>query len=209
MRALAGADIQGALGTEGPVGLASEPADYPRCFAAAKLVAPRSFFNQIRYDRAQVTEKCHRLHRAIKEQALGFLISAHWTIVDAAARGVSADRAEVRSAFVREQQRLYPTEAALHRYLNERHWSLSDLLYRIKLDLLAKALGTPSGRRVAGEGRRQSGRPQLAQTLPLTYASKTICRRGYIVPGCSRFRGRPSAASSAVEEIERLTGKPV
>lgn len=209
MQVMAGDDIRRNLGTEGPTGLASEPADYQRCFAAAKLVAPRSFFNQIRYDRVQITEQCHQLHQAIKAQALAFLISAHWTIVEGAERGITASAADVQSAFDTARKQPYPTEAALRRYLGERHWSLSDLLYRVKLDLLAGKLQEHAGTKGASAGSDQLISPRLTSKRLQNSASKTICRAGYVVVGCSEYRGPPTAAPSADLLIEKLTGKHV
>ncbi len=209
MQVLAGDDIRRNLGTEGPAGLASEPADYQRCFAAAKLVAPRSFFNQIRYDRVQITEKCHQLHQAIKAQALNFLISAHWTSIEAAERKITASAAEVRSAFNTERKQSYPTEAALHRYLGERHWSLADLLYQVRLNVLAGKLQGRAGTKAASAGGDQSVSPPLTSEQVQNSASKAICKAGYVVAGCSEYRGPPTAAPSADLLIEKLTGKHV
>jgi hypothetical protein len=75
MTSLIRADFRAAVGAEGPTGLVSEPADYPRCIAAAKLIAPRSFFNQLRLTRPQILERCHLLYRSAKWQALSRLIS--------------------------------------------------------------------------------------------------------------------------------------
>jgi hypothetical protein len=198
MEAMAGDDIRRNLGTEGPTGLASEPADPARCFAAAKLVAPRSFFNQIRYDRVQVTEKCRQLHEAVKAQALAFLISAHWATTEAEKRGLSPGAADVRSALARERRRLYPTAAALHRYLTERHWSLSDLLFQLKLALIASG---PRARPV----KAPDGLPTPADSryVKLQDRSRTICARGYLAPGCRGydFRDPAAQAESVVAEL--------
>ena len=203
MQALAGSDIRANLKTEGPAGLASEPADYERCFAAAKLVAPRSFFNQIRYDRVQVTEKCRELHEATKHQALSFLISSLRTSAEAAEHGIVASPTDVQHELAASRGP-YPTEVDLRRYLRERHWSLSDLLYQLKLAVLARKLGSQpqqplqlSAADPADASSRIGAHPSARITI--------VCAKGYMVPGCNAYRGPTPRSASAV--LAQLTGK--
>jgi hypothetical protein len=98
MQSMVDADFRKAIGTQGPHGFVSEPADYPRCINAARLVAPRSFFNQLRANRAQLNQACHALYRSVKAQALSFLIAAKWTGSEAARRGVKIADADVKRA---------------------------------------------------------------------------------------------------------------
>jgi hypothetical protein len=206
MKVMVGGDIRQNLSAEGPTGLASEPADYTRCFAAAKLVAPRSFFNQIRYDRVQITEKCHQLHHVIKRQALDFLILAHWATAEAAERGLTASAADLQAAFRRARKRSYPTESALRRYLRERHWSLSDLLYQLKVELLADRRHESTGASAFRERSDWSSTARLASERLQSVAARTHCTSGYVVPGCSEYRGAPMPSPSPASVIEDLTG---
>ncbi len=209
MQAVAGADIQHNLGAEGPTGLVSDPADYRRCVAAAKLVGPRSFFNQLRFDHAQAMQKCHELHEAIKAQALSFLIGAHWTMAEAFRRGIPANAAEVRSALGNARGGTYPPAAELGSYLKERHWSLSDLLFQVRLELLAERLQGSSIPDASSEAvaHPSSASAILAREQLHIRADKTFCEPGYVVPGCSEYRGSVRTATSPDTLIERLTGK--
>ncbi len=213
MQAAAGADIQHNLDAEGPTGLASDPADYPRCIAAAKLVGPRSFFNQLRFGHAEAIQKCHELHQAIEVQALSFLIRAHWTMVEAAERRITVSAAEVRSALGRGRTSLYPTEAMLRSYLNERHWSLSDLLFQLKLDLLGERLRTNPSAGAASEAATHSSLAGIRALVALdaqrlqAFARRTSCAPGYVVPGCSGYRGTATSASPPDALIQQLTGR--
>jgi hypothetical protein len=205
MQALAGSDIRENLGAEGPTGLASEPADPKRCFAAAKLVAPRSFFNQIRYDREQVEEKCRQLHRAIEEQALSFLIGAQSTLTEAAEHGLAATAGEVRRELAASRER-YPTEVDLHRYLRERQWSLADLLYQVKLAILRGKLHAQSAQPLQLSATEPPYPDASVSFHPGTHLT-AICAKGYVATGCSAQRGSASASTSASVVLAHLTGK--
>jgi hypothetical protein len=189
MQATMGADFRESIGVPGPRGLVSEPADYPRCIAAAKLVAPRSFFNQLQLSRAALDRACHELYRAIKAQALGFLISVQLNVAEAAERGIKITDSEVERAFEAASRRLYPSERDLQRYLAERQWSLSDLLYQLKGDVLAHRLHPKLG------GRRDR------------LLADTKCAPGYLVPGCNAYHGSAAAFPAPGVILERLVRK--
>jgi hypothetical protein len=205
MQALAGSDIRENLGAEGPTGLASEPADPKRCFAAAKLVAPRSFFNQIRYDREQVEEKCKQLHRAIEEQALSFLIGAQLTLTEAAEHGLTAPVAEVRHELAASRDR-YPTEADLRRYLHERQWSLADLLYQLKLGILRRKLHAQNAHSLQLSA-TEPPYPDASVSFHAGSRLTAICAKGYLATGCNAHRDSASASLPASVVLARLTGK--
>jgi hypothetical protein len=187
MRALVGESVREDIGTQGPSGLVSEPADYSRCIDAAKLLAPRSFFNQLRLTRPQLERSCHQLYRSAKAQALGYLISVRWSMVEAIQRGLSVTDGEVYEAVKRLRKRIFPTEGDLRRYLAERQWSLSDLYYQTKAELLGAKLVFVPGQRVAFDG------SFFARPIEhhLNLARRTTCEPAYVVPGCKEYQGPP------------------
>lgn len=207
MRSMAGGDFRHSIGAEGPAGLVSEPADYRRCFAAAKLVGPRSFFNQLRRTHVQLEATCHELHSAVKAQALGYLISARWLIAEDAGQGVTVSDATLRRTFNRQRSRFYPTERDLHSYLAERHWSLADLLYRLKAEIMASRLQPQVAGQFSelGNGERVDAMLALKRSRELT--SKTKCSPGYVVPNCSGYHGSPASPPAPDVILRALVGK--
>jgi len=193
MRSMVGADFREAIGVQGPSGFASEPADYSRCIDAAKLVGPRSFFNQLRPGRPYLERTCRALYRSVKAQALDFLIAVQWAQLEGVERGVKVTDAELKRAFQQTRKRRYPTEGDLHRYLAERQWSLADLLYRLKHELLLKRLGPISGADTGEANARM--------------VARTRCAAHDLVPGCSGYRG-PAAISPSPGAILRRLVKP-
>src|ERR1700704_3565490 len=184
MRAMAGGDFRQSIGAEGPDGLPPEPAEYRRCFAAAKLVGPRSFFNQLRLTREQVEGTCRELHSAVKAQALVYLISVQWLIAEGAERGVTVSDAELRRTFGQRRSHLYPTERDLHGYLAERHWSLADLLFRLKAEMIAGRVAPQVVKRLSELGDGESVNATLSLERSRDLMAKTKCSPGYVVPGC-------------------------
>jgi hypothetical protein len=190
MQAMAGSDFRETIGAQGPRGLVSEPADYRRCIDAAKLVAPRSFFNQLKLSRAALNQKCHELYHSVKAQALSFLISVQWAIVEGAERDIEASDADVKRAFQQIRQRQYQTESDLHRYLAERQWSLSDLLYQLRHDILASRLH-PQSKRIADKAGGEPGYEKVVAERHDRLVARTSCARGYVVPNCGAYHGPP------------------
>jgi hypothetical protein len=207
MQAMAGSDFRRRVATEGPTGLVSEPYDSSRCIDAAKLVAPRSFYNQLRLDRVQLAEKCGELYRSVKAQALSFLISSQWTLTEAAEHGITVSDADVKRTFARIRKQQYPTEQTLRTYLAERHWSLADLLYEVKLNTIVAKLLPSFQRRVVDAGGGERTYAKLALQHYDDIVAKTNCSNGYVVPGCSEYHGPPSVLPSPDVIIAQLTGK--
>ncbi len=203
MRALVGSDFRETIGAEGPQGLVAEPADYSRCIDAAKLVAPRSFFNQLRPSRATLNERCHQLYRAVKQQALHFLISAQWANVEAAERGLEISDADVQRELGRIRKTRYPSEPELRRYLAERQWSLADLLYELRHEVLVRRLW-PRSITVADEAGGKFGYEKLQAEHRSSLTARTKCARSYVVPGCDSYHGGQSTSPQPDSVIEDL-----
>jgi hypothetical protein len=209
MRAMVGGDFRQSLGTRGPTGLASEPADRERCLAAVKLVAPRSFFNQLKQSRAELEKVCRELHRSVEAQALSFLIATRWAEVEAAELGITVTDADVRQLFAGFRKHLYPTERDLHDYLAERQWSLADVLYQFRRD----ALNSKVALRVEQKLKRSGGGAQAFAKFSLKHYSdlvaRTSCEPGYVVPNCSQYRGPSSVSPSPDVILKNLAGRPM
>jgi foldase protein PrsA len=192
MEALGGLDFRSNIGTEGPTGLASEPADYKKCAAAVKLIAPKTFFNQVRLSEATISGRCHQLYRSIKAQAMSYLIGGEWTLAEGAEQGLKVSDAEVKQQFALSRRALYPTEAQLKQYLRERHWVLSDLLYEVRRNILVRRLQPKLEAKVAaaGGGTKAYARIALERVHDLT--EKTSCKAGYVAPDCKEYHGPES-----------------
>lgn len=206
MRAKVGADFRASIGTKGPQGLVAEPADYSECAEAAKKIVPRSFTGKLKLSDAQIRRKCQELHQAVKEQALSSLIAEQWAAVEAAEAGVRISPAFLHKEYERYRAQTFPIEAELQRYLADRHWSISDVLFEVKRNLLARGLAPKFQAEVAKAGGGEAGYAKLTLEHYHAHIAKTSCKAGYVVPGCKEYREPPGGPLAPNVIIEAFAG---
>jgi len=188
MRVTASSDFRANVGTKAPLGLVSEPANYPQCIKAAKKVIPRTYTGKLRLSDAQISRGCHQLYQTIKAEALAFLISVQWAVREGEEHGIRVSDAEVRKEFKRFGKEFYKSPAGERKYLAERHMVRADALYQLKRNILNGRL-LPSFRaevKQAGGGERTFARLALANYNGMI--AKTSCEPGYVVQGCKGYR---------------------
>jgi hypothetical protein len=199
-----------------PLGLVSEPADYPACVASLKAITP------IRGERqpqpqptvAQLMSKCKELYQAIKVEALTFLVSSYSSINFDAAHGVKVSDAEVQQELKRIKAELYPSESQFQQLLVSRRRTLSQELFIVRLDLLQQKI----------EKKLQSDSPRLYAVLLREAKNATAsasCHPGYVVEYCRGYDSPKTYSTSTpavlLEEIARwrpetsngFTGVPI
>lgn len=205
MHTMAGGDFRETIGTKGPAGLVSEPANYPECEAAARKVVPRSYTGQLKLSAAQISHKCHQLYRSIKAQALTFLLSVQWSMAEGAEHGIKVSQAELQKEFENRRAQTFPTDADLHRYLEERHWALSDVFYQLKRNILVKRILPAFEAKVKKAGGGEAVYARLALERYKRQISRTTCKPGYVAPGCSEYRGPETVLPPVAVLLEALT----
>jgi hypothetical protein len=199
MRAMAGGDYRQSIGVQGPVGLASEPANPSECADAARAIIPKTATGEPKLTSAQIAQTCAQLHQALKTQALSFLIAVQWAIAEGAEHGITISEAELKHEFESYRTK-YPTTQALRRYLDERHWQVSTVLLQLKRNMIVRRLGE-----------RPSSNVNQAQTLSKlvarykTMIARTRCQPGYVVPNCSQYHQPPKAPPAPDILLEQLT----
>jgi hypothetical protein len=204
MRAMAGGDFRASIGTKGPRGLVSEPLDYSECAAAAAKIVPRSYTGKLKLTEAEIRAKCRELYNSIKAQALGLLISVQWTVAEGAEEGLKVSDALLHKEFARYRKQVYPTEADLSKYLAERQWVLSDVLYQLKRNILVTAILPKFEAKVKRAGGGEKTYVRLALERYKKLIAKTKCDPGYVAPSCSEYHGPPTvlpAPNTILEEF--------
>ncbi len=204
MRAMAGGDFRASIGTKAPPGLASEPVNYSECARAAKKIVPRTLTGQLKLTDAQIRTKCGILHRSLKAQALSFLISVEWTVLEGEEEGLKVTDSLLKKEFARFRKQTYPTEADLRRYLKERQWVLSDVLYQLKRNVLVTRILPRFEAKVQKAGGGESTYTKLALQRYKDLVARTTCETGYVVPNCREYHGPPQvepAPDAILEEF--------
>jgi len=204
MRTMAGGDFRTIIGTKGPVGLVSEPANYTECEAAARKVVPRTYSGQLKLSATQISRKCHELYRSIKAQALTYLLSVQWIALEGAEQGLKLSDAELHREFAQYRKENFPTEADLRRYLQERHWTLADVLYQLKRNILVQRILPKFQVKVKQAGGGEAAYARLALARYKRQIARTTCTPGYVAPGCKEYHGPETVLPPPAVIIEQL-----
>jgi foldase protein PrsA len=129
----AAARSQSTPGT-GPV-VVPDPPSFTRC-VEAKARSGR--------DRGQpreaVLDECRSEYNRLRDQVMQFLISGEWLEQEAAEREIQVDDAQVRQQFEDQKRQSFGKEADYEEFLRTSGQTEEDLLYRVRLDILANKI---------------------------------------------------------------------
>jgi hypothetical protein len=203
MSTVVGGDYQAVNTTRGPAGLASEPADYPRCVSAAEQVVPRAG-GKPELSPAQLLLKCHQLHAAVKEQALSYLIAVLWRAEEGAELHAEVSNREVNHQLQEIRYEQYKSPAAFNRYLADRHWTLGDERYLLKRNMLDTKFLARLKQQAARLGGGEQALSKLVRENVAKWTSRTSCRPGYLAWQCKQYGSRQGASPSASVLVEEL-----
>lgn len=136
---MAVASASGAAGTSAkPV--IPEPPHYAACIAHLKATAPKPAKGQSAPTEAQLKSECEQQYKSLQQEVLGFLISSQWVIGEAGSLGVKLSDAEVKKEFEKIKKTEFPKAAEFEKFLATSGQSVSDLLLRVKLNMLSQKI---------------------------------------------------------------------
>lgn len=117
-----------------------EPPNYAACIAHLTATAPKPEKGAAPPSRAQLKSQCEQQYKSLQQEVLGFLISSAWVLGEGESLGVSVPDKEVKKRFdtVKEQQ--FPKPAEFEKFLASSGQTVSDLLLRVKLNLLSSKI---------------------------------------------------------------------
>ena len=117
-----------------------EPPSYTACIAHLQAIAAKPVKGQAAPTRAQLKSQCEQQYKVLQQEVLGFLISAEWVIGEASHLGVKVTDAEVKKKFGEVKNQQFPKAAEFEKFLATSGQSVSDLLLRVKLNLLSSKI---------------------------------------------------------------------
>jgi phosphatidylethanolamine-binding protein (PEBP) family uncharacterized protein len=132
-------------------------------------------------------------------RALGFLITSRWLLSEAAARKVAVSTAEVKQRLAELKQQNFPKAGALQKFLAQAHETESDLLARVKVELLESRIAAQVAAGQSG-AQRKATLASFQRAFQARWKARTTCNAGYVMEDCSEYHGKPedlSAPSSA------------
>jgi foldase protein PrsA len=126
--------------TPGEKAVIPDPPHYTACIAHLKATAPAPAKGQKAPTEAQLKSECEQQYKSLLTEVLGFLISSQWVLSEAQSLGVNINDAEVKKEFDKIKNQQFPTPAAFEKFLQSSGQSVSDLLLRVKLNLLSSKI---------------------------------------------------------------------
>lgn len=109
---------------------------YSGCVSSLRAALARSGTHATPPSAASLRSECHSYLVSLAEGVIGFLISAHWYLDQAAREHVSVPAATVQAAM----RRSFPKRAGLLRFLSASRLSESDLRFEAHVALVAQRL---------------------------------------------------------------------
>jgi foldase protein PrsA len=115
------------------------PPKYTACIAAAKAAA-KPAKGQTPPTESALKSQCEQQYKSLQQEVLGFLISSNWVIGEAKSLGVKLSDKEVKKQFEKIKTQQFPKAAEFEKFLKTSGQSVSDLLLRVKLNLLSQKI---------------------------------------------------------------------
>ncbi len=117
-----------------------EPPNYTTCIAHLTKTAPKPAKGQKAPTTAQLKSECETQYKSLQSEVLGFLISSQWVLGEASSLGVKLSDAEVKKEFAKIKATQFPKPSEFEKFLATSGQSVSDLLLRVKLNLLSQKI---------------------------------------------------------------------
>ena len=132
--AVAAASTSAATGGKAVV---PEPPDFKECIAHLQATTP-TVKGQPAPTQAQLKTQCEQQYKALQQEVLGFLISTAWVLGEAESLGVKVSDKEVHKRFEEIRSQQFPKAAEFQKFLASSGQTVSDLLLRVKSNLIAQ-----------------------------------------------------------------------
>lgn len=117
-----------------------EPPRYTACIAHLAATAAKPAKGQKAPSTATLKTECEQQYKSLQSEVLGFLISSEWVIGEAAAMKVKLSDKEVKKEFTKIKTAQFPKPAEFEKFLATSGQTVSDLLLRVKLNLLSSKI---------------------------------------------------------------------
>jgi foldase protein PrsA len=113
-----------------------EPPEYKACITHLQTIEPTPAKGQKKKTPAELKTTCEQQYKALQQQVLGFLISYDWLEGAAIELSVNPSDKSVVKKFNELKKQEFPTEAKFNEFLASTGYTVSDLLLRVKQNLL-------------------------------------------------------------------------
>jgi parvulin-like peptidyl-prolyl isomerase len=130
------AAVSTSAGTGGKAVL-PEPPNYTACIAHLKATEPKPAKGAQPLSASALKAQCATQYKSYLQEVLSFLISSQWVLGEAQSMGVKVSDAEVKKQFLKIKNAQFPKASEFEKFLASSGQTVSDLLLRVKLNLLS------------------------------------------------------------------------
>jgi foldase protein PrsA len=117
-----------------------DPPKYTACIAHLQATTAKPAKGQTAPTPAALKGQCEQQYKSLQTEVLGFLISSSWVIGEAKSLGVKVSDKEVEKQFLKIKHQQFPKAAEFEKFLATSGQSVSDLLLRVKLNMLSQKI---------------------------------------------------------------------
>jgi foldase protein PrsA len=117
-----------------------DPPKYTACIAHLKAAAAKPAKGQKAPTESELKSECEQQYKSLQQEVLGFLISSSWVLGEAKALGVKVSDKQVREQFLHIKHQQFPKPAEFEKFLSTSGQTVSDLLLRVKLNMLSQKI---------------------------------------------------------------------
>lgn len=116
-----------------------DPPKYTACIARTKAQAKPAKGQKVPGE-PELKKQCEQQYKTLQQEVLGFLISSSWVLGEAGSLGVKVTDKEVKKQFEKIKSQQFPKPAEFEKFLKTSGQTVSDLLLRVKLNLLSSKI---------------------------------------------------------------------
>jgi foldase protein PrsA len=118
-----------------------EPPAYTACIAHLKATSAATATKGTKTPSAATLKtECEAQYKSLSSEVLGFLISSNWVLGEASELGISVSDATVKKELEKTKDQEFPKNAEFEKFLQSSGQTVSDLLLRVKLNLLSSKI---------------------------------------------------------------------
>ena len=116
-----------------------DPPKYTACIARTKAQTKLAKGQKAPGEK-ELKSQCEQQYKSLQQEVLGFLISSTWVLGEANSLGVKVPDKEVKKQFEKIKSQQFPKAAEFQKFLSTSGQTVSDLLLRVKLNLLSSKI---------------------------------------------------------------------
>lgn len=127
---------QAEAGSSSPVIVPNDPPSFQNCVSEAR----KEISSLASEKTSTIRQDCSQLFNSLKSEAMNQLITGYWYQAEAAKQHISVTNAQVQANFNQIRARSYPTASVFNSFLQQSGYTVQDLLFLVRVQMLYQKL---------------------------------------------------------------------